>query len=123
MRERTPESSFKDFILDQLSALPGVRARAMFGGHGLYQEEFFFGILMQQRLYFRTDEQSRVAYIKQGMQPFVYEKARQTTTMNYYEVPADVIENRDELVAWANVSIEISRRAKLPRRRATRSSG
>ena len=29
------DDSFKEFVLDQLSALPEVRARAMFGAHGL----------------------------------------------------------------------------------------
>src|SRR5207302_1728335 len=38
--------SFKEFVLDQLGALPELRSRAMFGGHGLYQADCFFGILM-----------------------------------------------------------------------------
>jgi hypothetical protein len=33
-----PDASFKEFVLDQLGALPELRARAMFG-------ENFFGIL------------------------------------------------------------------------------
>jgi TfoX/Sxy family transcriptional regulator of competence genes len=31
--------------LDQLQDLDGVGARGMFGGHGLYQDETFFGII------------------------------------------------------------------------------
>ena len=94
--------SFKDFVLDQLDALPELRVKAMFGGHGLYQHERFFGILMHGRLYFKTDDRTRAAYIERGMEPFVYEKARRTMTINYYEVPPDVLENREELVRWAN---------------------
>jgi len=30
------DDSFKDFVLDQLGGLPGLRARRMFGGTGLY---------------------------------------------------------------------------------------
>ena len=40
-----PNDSFKSFVLDQLGALPELRARAMFGAHGLYSGEHFFGIL------------------------------------------------------------------------------
>ena len=39
-----PEDSFKEFVLDQLAALPEVRAKAMFGAHGMYSGENFFAI-------------------------------------------------------------------------------
>ena len=102
------DDSFKDFVLDQLGALPELRSKAMFGGHGLYQAERFFGILMDGRLYFRTDEQTRAPYVERGMGPFIYEKARRTITMNYFEVPPDVLENRDEFVVWARRAIEVA---------------
>ena len=49
------DESFKEFVLDQLRAVPDVRAKAMFGAHGLYQDEHFFGILDEGRLFFKTD--------------------------------------------------------------------
>jgi DNA transformation protein len=100
------DESFIEFVLDQLAALPEVRAKAMFGGHGLYQADRFFGILMEGRLYFKVDEASRAAFVERGMGPFTYEKARRTLAMNYFEVPPDVLENREELVAWANRAIQ-----------------
>jgi DNA transformation protein and related proteins len=102
------DQSFKAFVLDQLAALPGVRAKAMFGGDGLYQGECFFGILMAGRLYFKTNDQTRSEYLTRGMPPFIYGKARQTTIINYYEVPPDVLEDRDQLVAWARDAIRVS---------------
>jgi DNA transformation protein len=62
--------SFKDFVLDQLSGLNAVLVRRMFGGYGLYQGQTFFGIIFKGRLYFRTDEQTRTAYVDRGMKPF-----------------------------------------------------
>ena len=106
------DESFKEFVLDQLSALPEVRAKAMFGGYGLYQADRFFGILMDGRLYFKTDAQSRTAYVERGMGPFIYEKARRTLTINYFEVPPDVLESREDLVAWARRAIQ-ARAARL----------
>jgi len=106
LRHWMSADSFKEFVLDQLGALPELRSRAMFGGHGLYQADRFFGILMDGRLYFRTDERTRTAYLELGMRPFVYEKSRRTMTLKYFEVPADVLENRQELVAWANRALQ-----------------
>lgn len=106
LRRSMADTSFKAFVLDQLGALPELRAKAMFGGHGLYQASRFFGILMDGRLYFKTDEQTRTAYLERGMAPFIYEKARRTTTIHYFEVPPEVLENREELVAWAKRAIQ-----------------
>lgn len=91
----------------------------MFGGHGLYQADRFFGILMDGRLYFKTDEQTRTAYIERRMGPFKYEKARRTLTIHYFEVPPDVLESREELVIWARRAIQAS--AAHPRKSARRS--
>ena len=99
------DQSFKAFVLDQLAALPDIRAKAMFGGHGLYQGERFFGILMDGRLYFKTNQQTASEYLKRGMSPFTYEKSRQTMTMHYYEVPPEVLEDREQLNAWAREAV------------------
>ena len=103
-----PDDSFKEFVLDQLSALPDVRARAMFGAHGLYSGGRFFGILDEGRLFFKTDAQSQADYVAHGMGPFTYESKGKLMTMGYHEVPPDVLENRKELVAWANRAIQIA---------------
>ncbi|MBI5855815.1 MAG: TfoX/Sxy family protein [Nitrospirae bacterium] len=90
---------FKDFVLDQLADLPGLTCRAMFGGYGLYQGRMFFGIIHKSRLFFKTDDRSRVAYRAQGMKPF-RPNAKQTLT-TYFEVPPDIIEDREALSEWA----------------------
>ena len=102
------DESFKEFVLDQLSALPDMRARAMFGAYGLYQNEHFFGILDGGRLFFKTDAQSQADYVARGMEPFTYESKGRMLTMSYHEVPPDVLENSPELAAWARRAIEVA---------------
>ncbi|MBM3836027.1 MAG: TfoX/Sxy family protein [Verrucomicrobia bacterium] len=119
-------ASFKAFVLDQLRSLPDVWAKAMFGGYGLYRADRFFGILMEGRLYFRTNEKTRPAYVKRGMGPFVYQKAKRTNPINYYEVAADVLERSDDLIIWANRAIAVAaagREKHRPRRRKSLPSG
>jgi len=113
------DESFKEFVLDQLSALSDVRARAMFGAHGLYQGERFFAILDEGRLFFKTDAQSQADYVARGMGPFAYESKGRVMTMGYHEVPPDVLENAPELIEWARRAIKIaSARPKGPARKA-----
>jgi DNA transformation protein len=103
-----PDDSFKEFVLDQLSTLPDVRARAMFGAHGLYAGEKFFGILDEGRLFFKTDEASAADYTARGMGAFTYESKGKVMTMAYHEVPPDVLENAPELTSWARRAIQLA---------------
>jgi DNA transformation protein len=103
-----PDDSFKEFVLDQLGALPELRVRAMFGAHGLYSGENFFGILDQGRLFFKTDAQSQADYTTHGMGPFTYEMKGNTMTMAYHEMPPDVLENAPELTSWARKAIKLA---------------
>lgn len=112
------DDSFKEFVLDQLSALPDVRARAMFGAHGIYSGGHFFGILDEGRLFFKTDAQSQADYTARGMEPFTYESKGKLMTMSYHEVPPDVLENVPELTDWARKAIGIAASFKKPARRA-----
>ena len=110
------DDSFKEFVLDQLSALPGLRAKAMFGAHGLYSEDHFFGILDEGRLFFKTDARSQKAYLTQGMGPFTYKAKGKIVTLGFHEVPPDVLENAPELVSWARKSIQITIAAKTKKK-------
>lgn len=102
------DDSFKEYVLDQLSALPEVRARAMFGAHGLYCEGKFFAILDEGRLFFKTDAASTAEYTARGMAPFSYELAGRVITFQYHEVPPEILEQPPELTAWARKAIALA---------------
>ena len=102
------DDPFKEFVVDQLRELRGLRCRRMFGGYGLYDGEASFGIIAGDRLYFKTDAASVAPYRERGMEPF-RPNPRQTLK-NYYEVPPDVIEEQDQLTAWAAAAVRCQRR-------------
>jgi DNA transformation protein and related proteins len=111
--------SYRDFVLDQLSGVPGLRPKAMFGGIGLYAGDRFFGILAGDLLYFKVDESNRGDYEASGSSAFK-PYADRPMTMPYFDVPIAVIEDPDELARWAARSIAIAttpvpRRARRPR--------
>jgi DNA transformation protein len=96
---------FKDYVLDQLADLRGITCRAMFGGHGLYQRETFFGIIHKGRLYFKTNATTAPRYRERKMKPFS-PNAKQTLK-TYYEVPVDVLEDAGELTIWARQASDL----------------
>jgi DNA transformation protein len=97
------DDSFVNFVLDQLRDIPEVAARRMFGAHGLYAGETFFAIACDGVLYFKVDDKSRSAYERRGLKPF--QPSKKQTLKNYFQVPADVIDSRDELAKWAQRAI------------------
>jgi len=111
---------FRAFVLEQLAGVQAVRARAMFGGVGLYAGDVFFGILAADTLYLKVDDSNRGEYEAAGMTPFK-PYADRAMTMPYYQVPAGVIEDGDALAVWARASVRVAERAR-PRRRGTRRS-
>jgi DNA transformation protein len=93
------DTAFKDFIVDQLATMSGLKCRTMFGGYGLYCNEIFFGIIHRDRLYFKTDGESAAAYLERGMDCF--QPNEKQKLIHYYEVPPDVMERADQLRHWA----------------------
>ena len=110
---------FRAFVLEQLAGVKSVQARAMFGGVGLYADEVFFGILAADTVYLKVDDSNRGQYEAAGMTAF-RPYADKPMTMSYYQVPAGVIEDGDELAAWARASIRAALRAKSPKARRPR---
>jgi DNA transformation protein and related proteins len=103
--------AYRDFVLEQLRHATPVTAKSMFGGVGIYAEDGFFAVIADDRLYFKVDATNRPDFESEGMQPFTPYPDR-NVTMSYYEVPVSVLEDVDQLRAWARRSIAVARRAK-----------
>ena len=115
------ETGFVEFIQDQLCDLRGLACRRMFGGYGLYHGETFFGIIFRGRLFFKTDTSTAEHYRAHGMRPF--RPSATQTLRSYYEVPLEVMEDAEELTAWARAAVacQASRsRARAPSARRKR---
>jgi len=107
-------SDYLDYVRDQLSGLGGVTSRRMFGGAGLYCEEFFFALIDNDTLYLRVNDSNRADFTTRAMAQFrPYPESPQLST-TYYETPADVLEDAAELVAWARRSVAAAMAAAKP---------
>jgi DNA transformation protein len=103
-------SEFTDYALEQLNAVRPVRAKRMFGGLGLYAGDWFFALVKNNTLYFKVDNSNRKDFEQAGMPPFM-PFGPEGWTMNYYEVPTDVLEDLDELKQWIDKAVSVARRS------------
>lgn len=106
---------FRAFVEDQLGRVVSVRSRPMFGGLGLYSGDRFFGVVDDDVLYFKVDDDTRPRYRRRGMRPF---EPMGTPMNGYWQVPAGVIEDAEELESWAREAIEVASRARVKPRRS-----
>ena len=106
---------YQRFVLEQLKQIPLVTAKRMFGGVGLYADGYFFALIDDDRLYFKVDDSNRPDFEAAAMEPFrPYGDER---AMQYYEVPADVLEDADALQRWAEKAVAVARRARKRKKR------
>lgn len=105
--------SFKTYVLEQLGRVrPDIRARAMFGGVGVYAAERIFGLIDDDVLYLKVDDLNRGDFEKAGMGPF-QPFGPGGEVMQYYELPEGVLDDPEALAPWIEGAVEVSARAKI----------
>ena len=93
-----------DYILDQLAPLPGISAKRMFGGFGLFRQGLMFGIIIDDVLYYKTAAGNRADFEAAGSEPFTYETKKKTVTLSYWTVPALALDDEDILLEWTRAA-------------------
>jgi DNA transformation protein len=100
---------YRIYIIEQLSALPALSTRRMFGGIGIYSDAVFFALIDDDVLFFKVDDANRDDYVSRGMKAFMPFPGQ--PSLGYFQVPAEVIEEAEELARWARRSVEVAQRA------------
>lgn len=105
-------ASYRQFVLDQLGrAVSSLRARNMFGGVGLYAADCFFALLDNDTMYLKVDDTTRAAFEARGMGPF-RPFGESGEVMQYYELPAELLEDVEALRPWVEQAVAVARRAR-----------
>ena len=98
------------YVLDQLEGLGTITVKKMFGGAGLYLDSLFFALVSDDVLYFKVDNSNRQDYENAGMEPF-RPFGEKSHIMHYYEVPIDVLDDRDQLKVWVDKALLVAKLA------------
>ena len=106
--------SYLQYTIDQLKVLGPVSAKRMFGGAGLYLDGSFFALIADDVLYFKVDDANKDDYLNAGTGPF---KPFGSYAMSYFEVPADVLEDEEQLKEWAQKAVAAAMRSSTVRRK------
>jgi DNA transformation protein and related proteins len=96
-----------------------VFARRMFGALGLFAGDVMIGIVVDDRLFLKTNEETRKAFVDEGCAPFVYRAAKtgDEIVMSYYEVPERLYDEPEEFAGWARRAYEVAEKTPAVRRK------
>ena len=92
---------FIDYLQDQFARFGPVSVRRMFGGGGVFHQGVMIGLIADEVLYLKVDDRNRLDFEAAGMGPFTYDGKGKPMQMSYFELPADVLEDPDDLAVWA----------------------
>lgn len=107
----------RDFLIDLFADFGPVTVRPMFSGFGISADGTNFALALRSGLYFRADEQSIPQFEAEGSKPFQYQTRAKTVTVNsYWELPARLFDDSEELSVWARTALAAAQRAALKKR-------
>lgn len=119
------QAQYLAWVLEQLAGLDRVGTRRMFGAVGLYSGHSFFGVVDDDTLFFKTDESNYPDFRARGMPRFMPTSKRPQGPKGYHQVPAEIIEDGESLVAWARKAVAValasqSRKTKVAKKKVAR---
>ena len=95
-----------EHCIELLAPLGSVRARRMFGGHGLYVDDLFCALIAYDRLYLKTDADGRPQFERAGCEPFAYDAKDGThVATGYWSAPAEAMESPALMAPWARLAL------------------
>jgi DNA transformation protein len=110
--------TFAEFLREQLAPLGRVTMRRMFGKTGVFCDGVMFGMVTENTLYVRVDDENRATFKEaEAFPPLNYEKKSSTIDLSFWRVPERLFDEPDELVSWARAALAAARRVAAKRDR------
>ncbi len=103
---------FVEFVQELFAPLGGVSIRRMFGGAGIYSRGIMFGLIDDDTIYLKADNETRKAFEARGCGPFVYDGKGKPVQMSYWQMPSELIDDADTALAWARTALGVARASK-----------
>jgi DNA transformation protein and related proteins len=110
--------SFAEFLRGQLAPLGRLTLRRMFGKTGVFCDGFMLGMVRNNTLYFRVDDENREAFKEaQVFPPLNYKKKGGTIDLSFWRAPERLFDEPDELLTWGRTALAAARRVATKRDR------
>jgi DNA transformation protein len=107
----------REFLIDLFARFGPVTIRRMFSGFGISADGTNFALALRSGLYFRADDATIPQFEAEGSKPFQYQtRAKTVTVASYWELPARLFDDSEELAVWARAALAAAQRAAAKKR-------
>jgi DNA transformation protein and related proteins len=111
--------SFAEFLREQLAPLGHVTLRRMFGKTGVFCDALMLGMVRDNTLYFRVDDESRETFREaEAYPPLNYAKKGGSIDLAFWRAPERLFDEPDELLTWARAALAAAARVAARRKPA-----
>lgn len=111
------EKEFVSYVVDLMQSIGPVRARGMFGGHGIFLEGLMFALVANSVLYLKADKEIENEFKARELVAFSYSKQGKEFEMSYLQAPEEALEDAEEMTVWAKKAYGAALRAALKKRK------
>jgi len=110
--------NFAEFLREQFAPLGRVTMRRMFGKTGVFCDGLMLGMVRDDTLYLRVDDDNRAAFGEaQSFPPLNYGKKGRTIDLSFWRAPERLYDEPDEFLTWARAALAAARRVASKRER------
>ena len=112
--QNSPE--FVSYVMELLAPFGNTTAKKMFGAHGIFRDELMFGIVADETLFLKADDENRADFEARGLERFVYHKKGEPMYLSYYQAPEEALDDSGHMLAWAQKSFAAAVRSSAKKR-------
>jgi DNA transformation protein len=108
--------SFAEFLREHLAPLGHITLRRMFGKTGVFCDALMLGMVRDNTLYFRVDDDNRETFKEaESFPPLNYAKKGGTIDLAFWRAPERLFDEPDELLTWARAALAAAGRVAAKR--------
>ena len=104
-------SEFIEYLEEAFREFGKVKARRMFGGHGIFFDGLMIGLVADDTLYLKVDPMSEPHFEERGLERFQYTKNNKIVRMSFCLAPEEALDDPSEMRDWAQLAFEAALRS------------
>ena len=109
---------------DLFSEFGPIRLGRFFGGEGIWSDDVMIGMIFDDIIYFKTDEEARAAFVAEKCKPFsfVKHKSGETVVTTWFALPDRLYDEPDALADWARAALRVARSSPAEQKKRKRAA-
>jgi DNA transformation protein len=97
-----------------------IALRRFFGGEGIYAGDIMIGMVFSDKIYFKTDDGTRAAFVAEKAMPFTFQKGGETVVTGWYALPDRLYDDPEDLARWARAALDVAAASPAVKKKAAK---